>query len=148
MFDPIPPFPPGRQTGHPGAPLAIGGLPPLPALEPVKPAQEMADRAAEARRVAARLLAIVADHQAAALRLGVSLDRAAIATVVRALFAESHRQDPRAILIQPDEIHTYVLTSLYAELLEEPSNILHTTQINAATIRYEAMEVDFWRESL
>jgi hypothetical protein len=147
MLDPIPPLASGRNP-PPDAPLAIGGLPQLPELEPVKPPQEIPERAREARRVANRLLAIIADHQAAATRLGVPLDRTAIATVVRALVAESHRQDPGPILIQPDEIRTYVLTTLYEELLEEPSNILHTTTVDQQTLRYEAMEVAFWRESL
>jgi hypothetical protein len=31
---------------------------------------------------------------------------------------------------------------------EEPSNILFTTQVNEEVVRYEAMEVGFWRECL
>jgi hypothetical protein len=148
MFDPIPPLPAGRQIPLQDDPLSLGGIPQLAHLEPVKPPQEIADRAGEARRVAARLLAIIADHKACAARLGVVLDELALATVVSALLAESHRQDPRPILVQADEIRTYVLTTLFEELLEEPSNILHTTKVNDEVIRYEAMEVDFWRECL
>jgi len=148
MFDPIPPLPPGSHHPAQDAPLSLGGIPQLPHLEPVKPPQEIADRAGEARRVVARLLAIIADHQPSAKRLGVALDPPALATVLSALLAESHRQDPRPILVQADEIRTYVLTTLYEELLVEPSNILHTTKINDEVIRYEAMEVDFWRECL
>lgn len=147
MFKPIPPLP-GQPHASVGTRLAVGGIPRLPDLEPAKVPQEILDRVAEARRVVARLLAIIADHRASAARLGVALDPSAMATVVRALVAESHGQDSRPILIQEDEIRSYVLTSLYEELLEEPSNILHATRVNDDVIRYEAMAVDFWRECL
>jgi hypothetical protein len=121
MPEPLPPLP---GDPPPLRPLAVGGLPPLPQLTPPRPPQEIEDRSGEARRITARN------------------------TIIDALIAESHRQDPAPILAQHDEIHTYVLTTLYEELLEEPSNILHTTRVSDDVIRYQAMDVDFWRECL
>jgi hypothetical protein len=145
MPEPLPPLP---GDPPPLRPLAVGGLPPLPQLTPPRPPQEIEDRSGEARRITARLRAIIDDHLPAAARLGVTLDSAALNTIIDALIAESHRQDPAPILAQHDEIHTYVLTTLYEELLEEPSNILHTTRVSDDVIRYQAMDVDFWRECL
>jgi hypothetical protein len=120
---------------------------PLPELAPVKPPQEIEDRKGELRRIVKRLLAIIEEHRVSALRLEIALDATAIDTVLRALEAETRREDPGPILQEGgNEIRTYVLTSLYEELLEEPSNILHTTHIAEGVVRYEAMEAAFWQE--
>ena len=68
--------------------------------------------------------------------------------VLGALEAETRDEDPTGILSDFDEIRTYLLTSLYQDLLAEPSNILFTTHIAKDVVRYEAMEADFWRECL
>lgn len=146
MSEPLPPLP-----GHkppPPPPLALGGLPPLDPRDPLVPPREIPNRTAEARRVVARLRAIVADHQASAARLGLTMDHANLHKVIDALIAESHRLDPEPWLAHPDELVSYVLRALYEELLEEPSNILFTTQVSATVMRYDAMDADFWRECL
>lgn len=134
-------------------------IPPLPlrrlliseagtAPEPTKPPQEIEDRKGETKRIVNRLMAIIEDHRTSALRLGIRLDAVLLEIVLRALEAETRREDPAPILAQGDEIRTYAATALYEELLEEPSNILFTTQVNPDVIRYEAMEAAFWVECL
>lgn len=128
-------------------PLSLHGVSPLPELGPVKAPQDIEDRKGELRRIVKRLLAIIEDHRISALRLGVTLDAAAIDAVLRALEAETRRQDPAPILRDgADEIRTYVFTSLYEDLLAEPSNILHATHVAEGVVRYEAMEAAFWQE--
>ena len=111
-------------------------------------AQPIEDRAAEARRVVKRLLAIIREHRASALRVGSPLDDAALALVIRALRIESLGGDYHPLLHHDDPVTAYLRQSLFEELLEEPSNILFTTQLDDETIRYEAMESAFWRECL
>jgi hypothetical protein len=74
------------------------------------------------------------------------LDAPAIQQVLLALEAETRREDPHLHLTTGDEVRTYVLTSLYEDLLAEPSNILFTTHVAKDVVRYEAMEVAFWKE--
>ena len=47
-----------------------------------------------------------------------------------------------------DEIHAYCLDRLFEELVEEPSNILFTTKTGPDTMRYDAMNAEFWIECL
>lgn len=126
--------------------VSPGGISPLPELEPAKPPQEIEDRKGETRRIVKRLLAIIEEHRVAALRVGFTLDAAALGTVIRALEAETRNEDPVSILSNEDEIRSYVLTSLYEDLLAQPSNILFTTHIAKDVVRYEAMEAAFWKE--
>lgn len=148
MSEPIPNFPKlGRRLILPGVPLSLHGVSPLPEVEPAKAPQEIEDRKGELRRVVKRLLAIIEEHRVSALRLKVALDADALDIVLRALEAETRREDTAPILqAGADEIRSYVLTSLYDELLAEPSNILHTTHIAEGVVRYEAMEAAFWQE--
>jgi len=111
-------------------------------------AQPIEDRAAEARRVVKRLLAIIREHRASALRVASPLDDAALALVIRALRIESLGGDYRSLLHHDDPVTAYLRQSLFEELLEEPSNILFTTRVDDETTRYEAMESAFWRECL
>lgn len=127
-------------------PLSLHGISPLPELEPVKPPQEIEDRKGEIRRILKRLLAIIEEHRLIALRMSIVLDADAIQQVLLALEAETRREDPHPYLRTGDEVRTYVLTSLYEDLLAEPSNILFTTHIAKDVVRYEAMEVAFWKE--
>lgn len=149
MNEPISNFPKlgSRLVLSDGKPLSIHGVSPLPELVPVKPPQEIEDRKGELRRIVKRLLAIIDEHRISAQRLEVAMDAAAIDTVLRALEAETRRENPGPILQEGgDEIRSYVLTSLYEDLLAEPSNILHTTHIAEGVVRYEAMEAAFWQE--
>ena len=129
-----------------GIPLSLHGISPLPEVELPKPPQEIEDRKGEVRRIVKRLLAIIEEHRISALRMGFTMDATALDTVIRALEAETENEDPSLVLANEDEIQNYLLTSLYEDLLAEPSNILHTTHIAKDVVRYEAMEVAFWRE--
>jgi len=148
MSEPIPNFPKlGRRIFLTAAPLSLHGVSPLPEVEPAKPPQEIEDRKGELRRIVKRLLAIIEEHRVAALRLQVALDADALDIVLRALDAETRREDPVPILQEGgDEIRSYVLGSLYDDLLAEPSNILHTTHVAEGVVRYEAMEAAFWQK--
>ena len=123
----------------------IGGVPEPP---PAKPPQDIEDRKGEARRIVKRLLAIIADHHSSSDHLGVALDQPLLLQVVAALEAEIRGQDPAPLLHHDDEIRRYLIQALYEELLEEPSNILFTTQVSPDVVRYDAMETAFWQECL
>lgn len=129
-------------------PHFVGGMPLLPEVAPRRAAQEIEDRKGEAKRITKRLLAIIADHHSSADHIGVALDQQMLLKVVAALEAEARNEDPRPLLQDDDEVLTYLMGALYEELLEEPSNILFTTQVNPDTVRYDAMEVSFWQECL
>lgn len=134
------------ETSMSGITVSPGGISPLPELEPAKPPQEIEDRKGETRRIVKRLLAIIEEHRVSAMRMGFALDAPALDSVLRALEAETCGEDPSPVLADADEVRCYILTSLYEDLLAEPSNILHTTQVAKDVIRYEAMEVAFWME--
>ena len=136
------------ETGTSGLPVSPGGVSPLPELQPSKPPQEIEDRKGEARRIVKRLLAIIEEHRVSALRMGFTLDATALDTVTCALEAETRNENPTVILADGDEIHSYILTALYEDLLAEPSNILFTTHIAKDVVRYEAMEAAFWIDCL
>ena len=133
-------------SGTTEIPSSLHGFSPLPELESPRPPQEIEDRRGEVARIVKRLSSIIAAHRVAALRLSFSLDSSAVVQVTLALEAEIRREDPLPYLADPDVIRHYVLTSLYEELLAEPSNILHTTYLAPDVVRYEAMEVRFWQE--
>lgn len=127
--------------------MMLGGVSPLPELEPAKPPQEIEDRKGETRRVVKRLMAIIEEHRVSAQRIGVTLDAAALEIVLNALEAETRMEDPQPILqSSANELLRYVVSSLYEELLAEPSNILFTTHVAKDVVRYEAMEAAFWKE--
>jgi hypothetical protein len=127
-------------------PLNLHGISPLPELEAPKPPQDIEDRKGEIRRILKRLLAIIEDHRVSALRMSITLDAPGIQQVLLALEAETRREDPAPHLASGDEVRCYILTSLYEDLLAEPSNILFTTHIAKDVVRYEAMEAAFWKE--
>ncbi len=129
-------------------PVSAGGMPLLPEIAPSRTPQEIEDRKGEAKRIVKRLLAIIADHHSSADHIGMALDQVLLLKVISALEAETHDEDPTPLLHDDDEVLAYLMRALYEELLEEPSNILFTTQVNPDTVRYEAMEVGFWRECL
>jgi hypothetical protein len=140
---------PERPPSNTGArPLVLGGVPLLPEIETPKAPQEIEDRKGEAKRIVKRLLAIIADHHSSADCIGVALDQKLLLQVVAALEAETRNEDPTPLLQHEDEVRAYLMQALYDELLEEPSNILFTTQVSEDVVRYEAMEGKFWRECL
>jgi hypothetical protein len=130
------------------APLAVGGISLQPEITPSRTVQDIEDRRGEAKRIVKRLLAIIADHHSSAVLIGVALDQSLLLKVISALEAETQGKDPSPLLYIDNEVHAYLMRALYEELLEEPSNVLFTTQISPETIRYEAMEVRFWQECL
>lgn len=110
--------------------------------------QPIEDRLVEAHRIVKRLIAIVREHRASALRVGSPLDDEALGIIFRALRVESLGGDYRPLLQHEDPVAAWLRNSLFQELLEEPSNILFTTRVDDETVRYEAMEAAFWRECL
>lgn len=126
-------------------PLFESGPEPIP---PAEVEQEIGDRKAEAKRIVKRLAAIIEDHRQAALPLSIQLGGEDISLVIDAL-REHARGGPRGnVPGARDEIHGYCLNRLFEELVEEPSNILFTTQTGPETIRYDAMNAAFWLECL
>lgn len=148
MSEPIPDLPKlGRRIFLTAVPLMLHGISPLPEVAPAKPPQEIEDRKGELRRIVKRLIAIIEEHRASALRLEVELNASALDIVLRALEAETRREDPVPILQEGgDQIRSYVLSSLFDDLLAEPSNILHTTHVAEGVVRYEAMDAAFWQK--
>lgn len=120
-------------------------------LVPADPANgpvEIHDRAAEIRRVVARLEALLLPQVEAAARMKTVLGAEDFLAVILALEAEADGLNPDPHLACPDEVHLYLRCTIYDDLIAEPSNILIATQVNAATTRYDAMPRDFWKECL
>ena len=115
---------------------------------PVEAKQEMEDPAGEAKRIVKRLAAIVEDHRQAAIPLEIDLNSEDLSAVIAALKEHARGKEGTPVPGARDEIHGYCLNRLFEELVEEPSNILFTTQKGAETIRYDAMNAAFWIECL
>lgn len=118
-------------------------LPPTPELK-----QEISDKKGEAKRVIKRLYAIFEDHREAAIPLKIELAFKDLSLVLEALREHARGGAGKPVSGSRDEIHAYCLDRLFDELVEEPSNILFTTQTGSKTIRYDAMSADFWIECL
>ncbi|MEM9282382.1 MAG: hypothetical protein AAGA96_11175 [Verrucomicrobiota bacterium] len=110
--------------------------------------QEIGDRKGEAKRVLKRLAAIVEDHQRSAVSLKIELGRDDIACVIGALRDHARGGSGKPVPGARDEVHGYCLNRLFDELVEEPSNILFTTNTGPDTVRYDAMNAEFWIECL
>jgi hypothetical protein len=110
--------------------------------------QEFEDRKGEAKRIVKRLAAIVEEHRLSAVSLGIDFNGEDLRAVISAL--RDHAKGGPGIPMPNtrDEIHAYVLTRLFEELVEEPSNILFTTVTGPDTTRYDAMNPSFWIECL
>ena len=117
--------------------------PPLPEVK-----QEIVDRKAEAKRVIKRLYAIFEDHREAAVSLKIKLGPKDLSYVLEALRAHAKGGAGVPVSGSRDEIHAYCLDCLFDELVEEPSNILFTTKTGPDTMRYDAMNAEFWIECL
>ena len=110
--------------------------------------QEIQDRQGEAKRVVKRLYAIFEDHKDAALPLKIKLVSEDLRLVINALRDHARGRDGSPVSGSREEIHGYCLNRLFDELVEEPSNILFTTKTGPDTIRYDAMNAEFWIECL
>lgn len=106
------------------------------------------ERVAEIARIIPRLLALVEEHRRAAACMNVILDRGDFSIVIEALREHARKGDPQPAGGARDEVHSYVLTRLFEELSEEPSNILFTTRTSPDSTRYDAMDAAFWIECL
>ena len=128
-------------------------IPQLVSAEPeggITPAskKEIADRKLEANRVLKRLLGIVEEHYRASLGLGITLGSPEIRVVTAALRDHAKGGSGALELEGCDEILSHCLTRLFEELVEEPSNIFYSTVTGPDTIRYDAMDSNFWIECL
>lgn len=101
----------------------------------------------EKTRIIRRLLVLIGQHEISAQRVGIKLSPDDLKAVFSAL-REHARNGIAPPLSARDEIHQYILDSMFSELVEEPSNILYTTQTSPDTMRYDAMKPDFWCECL
>jgi hypothetical protein len=110
--------------------------------------QEIKDRKGEAKRVVKRLFAIFEDHKDAALPLKIKLGSADLRLVINALREHARGGEGSPVPGSREEIHGYCLNRLFDELVEEPSNILFTTKTGPDTMRYDAMNAEFWIECL
>ena len=117
--------------------------PPLPEVE-----QEIDDRKAEAKRVIKRIYAIFEDHRDAAVSLKIKLGPQDLSLVLEALRQHAKGGSGTPVPGSRGEIHGYCLNRLFEELVEEPSNILFTTKTGPDTMRYDAMNAEFWIECL
>ena len=117
--------------------------PPLPEVE-----QEIDDRKAEAKRVIKRIYAIFEDHRDAAVSLKIKLGPQDLSFVLEALRQHAKGGAGTPVPGSRGEIHGYCLNRLFEELVEEPSNILFTTKTGPDTMRYDAMNAEFWIECL
>lgn len=127
---------------------------PLFGLEVEKPIPDAPSQTAipgrkgEIKRIVKRLLAIIEDHRQSAIPLHIKLDAADLRAVITSL--RDHAKGGTGLPVQGtrDEIHAHVLTRLFEELVEEPSNILFTTITGPETTRYDAMDAAIWLECL
>lgn len=110
--------------------------------------QEIQDRKGEAKRVVKRLAAIFEDHKDAAYPLKIKLGSADLRLVIKALRNHARGGEGSSVSGFRDEIHGFCLNRLFDELVEEPSNILFTTKTSPDTVRYDAMNAEFWIECL
>lgn len=101
----------------------------------------------EKSRVLKRLLAIIGEHSISAERVGIRLSPEDLKLVFEALRTHA-RKGEAPDFPSDDEIRRYALDILYAELVEEPSNVLYTTRTGPDTMRYDAMTPDFWIECI
>ncbi len=93
-------------------------------------------------------MAIIADHHSSADHIGIALDQILLLKGASAQEPGTRNENPSPLLHDADEVLASLLRAIYEELLEEPGNILFTTQVNPGTVRCEVMEIGFWRECL
>lgn len=111
-------------------------------------AKEIENRPQECERIVRRLLERIDAHVASLAKSDLSINWAEIQLVLLALEADAEGRDVNVHLDGGDEISAYVRRNLFDELVGEPSNIFYTTQVDAKTVRYEALPKDFWKECI
>lgn len=111
-------------------------------------AKEIENRPLECERIVRRLLERIDAHVASLAKSDLSINWAEIQLVLLALEADAEGRDVNVHLDGGDEISAYVRRNLFDELVGEPSNIFYTTQVDAKTVRYEALPRDFWKECI
>lgn len=102
----------------------------------------------EKMRIIKRLEVLAAEHILFAERVGIKLCKEDFRTVFGALRQHAKLGKAEPFDSARDEIHLYVLDTMFDEFVEEPSNILYTTRTGEDTMRYDAMHPDFWIECL
>ena len=112
----------------------------------VPTAKEIENRPQECERIVRRLLERIDAHVASLAKSDLSINWAEMQLVLLALDADAEGRDVNVHLDGGDEISAYVRRNLFDELVGEPSNIFYTTQVDAKTVRYEALPKDFWKE--
>ena len=106
------------------------------------------NRALECSRIVTRLLDLIDRHMASILKSELTISWADLQLVLLALEADADGRDVNIHLDGGDEIAAYVRRNLFDELVGEPSNIFYTVQVDAKTVRYEALPKDFWKECI
>jgi hypothetical protein len=114
----------------------------------VPTAKEIENRPQECERIVHRLLERIDAHVASLAKSDLSINWAEMQLVLLALDADAEGRDVNVHLDGGDEISAYVKRNLFDELVGEPSNIFYTTQVDAKTVRYEALPKDFWKECI
>jgi hypothetical protein len=143
----LPPM--GRRIISDETPSELSAYLNLPDITPASQSPSIEDPRKEKSLILKRLQAIISEHLVSADRLGITFSAADIRTVLSSLRAHAKNGTlPEFNTISKDEIHCYILESLFAELVEEPSNILYTTKTGEDTMRYDAMQPSFWIECL
>lgn len=97
----------------------------------------------EIARIVRRLEAIVTNHLEGARRIGHPLALEQVFAVIDALRAEAEGLS-RPVAFSNGEVAFYLMDSLYEELLGEPSNIFHSTEVADGVTRFEPLTRDFW----
>jgi hypothetical protein len=110
--------------------------------------KEIENRPQECARIVRRLLERIEAHVASLAKSDLSINWAEMQLVLLALEADAEGRDVNVHLDGGDEISAYVRRNLFDELVGEPSNIFYTTQVDAKTVRYEALPKDFWKECI
>lgn len=118
----------------------------LPDTTPID-APEIEDPTREKSRILKRLLVLIGEHERSSDRVGIKLSSPDLKSVIEAL-RQHALKGTSPTFTSVDEIHRYVLDTMFAELVEEPSNILYTTKTGEDTMRYDAMKPAFWIECL
>jgi len=114
----------------------------------VPTAKEIENRPQERERIVRRLLERIDAHVASLAKSDLSINWAEMQLVLLALEADAEGRDVNVHLDGGDKISAYVRRNLFDELVGEPSNIFYTTQVDAKTVRYEALPKDFWKECI
>ena len=114
----------------------------------VPTAKVIENRPQECERIVRRLLERIDAHVASLAKSDLNINWAEMQLVLLALEADAEGRDVNVHLDGGDEISAYVRRNLFDELVGEPSNIFYTTQVDAKTVRYEALPKDFWKECI